>query len=75
MIKQNVVYCDHCKTIKVGTINLECNLCKSKMKDLGYIETVEDAIWLGQKYPGVAVSPSLEWHSQDLLNPGREIRW
>jgi hypothetical protein len=45
------------------------------MKDLGYIETVEDAIWLGQQYKGVAVEPSLEWHSQSLLNPDKEITW
>jgi hypothetical protein len=75
MIKQNVVYCKPCTVLRVGTINLECNLCKTKMKDLGYIETVEDAIWLGMQYKGSAVEPSLEWHSQDLLNPGREITW
>jgi len=45
------------------------------MKDLGYIETVEDAIWIGQHYKGVAVEPSLEWHSQSLLNPDIEISW
>ena len=75
MIKQNVVYCKHCDTLRVGSLNLECSLCHSKMKDLGYIETVEDAIWLGQQYKGVSVEPSLEWHSQSLLNPDREISW
>jgi hypothetical protein len=45
------------------------------MEDLGYIDSVEDAIWLGQKYPGVAIAPSLEWHSRHLLDPNREISW
>lgn len=73
MIKQNVVYCKPCDTLRVGTVNLECRLCKNKMQDLGYIETIEDAIWLGQQYKGTAVAPSIEWHSQSLLNPGKEI--
>lgn len=75
MIKQNVVYCKQCEIINVGTINLECKYCKNKMKDLGYIDTIEDAIWLGQQYKDAAVSPSLEWDSQSLLNPDREITW
>lgn len=75
MIKQNVVYCKECRVLRVGTLDLECKLCKNKMKDLGYIETVEDAIWLGQQYKGIAVEPSVEWHSQFLLNADREIKW
>lgn len=75
MIKQNVVYCDFCTSLKVGTLDLECRVCHRKMKDLGYIETVEDAIWLGQKYKGVSIEPSFEWHSQSLLNPDKEINW
>lgn len=74
-MKQNVVCCNTCLTLKVGTLDLECRLCKNKMKDLGYVETVEDAIWLGQQYKGYSVEPSLEWHSQGLLNPDREITW
>ncbi len=75
MIKHNIVYCNSCTTLKIGTLNLECKVCHSKMKDLGYIETVEDAIWLGQKYNNAAIDPSLEWHSQSFLNPDKEINW
>ena len=67
MIKQNVVYCKHCDTLRVGTINLECSLCHNKMKDLGYVETVEDAIWLGQQYKGVAVEPSAPTVSEVIM--------
>ena len=74
-MKQNVVYCQTCTSLRVGTINLECRLCKNKMKDLGYIDTVEDAIWLGQKYCNASVAPSLEWQSQGFLNPNKEITW
>lgn len=75
VIKQNVVYCKPCETLRIGTINLECKLCKNKMKDLGYIDSVEEAIWIGMQYKGSCVDPSLEWHSESFLNPDREITW
>lgn len=75
MIKQNVVYCESCNALKVGLLNLECHPCGAKMKDLGYVHYIEDAIWLGMKYKGAFVAPSEEWESRYILNPDWKPEW
>jgi hypothetical protein len=79
MMKNNVVYCEKCDTIEVGTYDLECGGvagCGSKRLDLGLIEYVEDAIWIGMKYNNSCLIPSLEWQSQGMMRPGnKKVDW
>ena len=50
-----IMYCKGCQIVKIDESNLECKQCLNKMEDIGFVESVEEAIWWGQKHPEAAV--------------------
>lgn len=49
------MYCKGCQVVKIDESNLECKQCLNKMEDIGFVDSVEEAIWWGQKHPEAAV--------------------
>ena len=70
-------YCESCRSVRFDTSDIECHLCKSKMEDIGFVETIEDAIWWGQKHPNVAISPSVDWELRNgyFGKTDKKFRW
>jgi hypothetical protein len=47
------------------------------MKDIGFIQSIEEAMWWGQKHPEAAISPSLDYELRRtrMIDPTVELDW
>lgn len=61
-------YCESCKSVKFDITDASCNPCTSKMKDISFIKTIEDAIWWGQKHPDASIATSVDWEISKIGN-------
>jgi len=77
MLHEYVWYCNKCTIVKFDTTIVECEYCRHKMKDIGFIQSIEEAMWWGQKHPEAAISPSLDYELRRTraIDPTVELDW